>query len=97
MPVSKIRILLADDDHVFLKLTKALLSKEGYEVICADNVEAADELLHQDHFDIMMLDMCFPALHDGFGMLRKIVFVDYILLDHHVLAIQLSLMHLSKR
>lgn len=70
--MSKIRILLADDDHVFLKLTKALLSKEGYVVTCADNVETASELLHQEHFDIMMLDMCFPALHDGFGMLDRV-------------------------
>ncbi len=63
---------MADDDHVFLKLTTALLSAEGYEIICADNVVTAGDLLRREHFDIMMLDMCFPALHDGFGMLDKV-------------------------
>lgn len=70
--MSNIRILLADDDLIFLKLTSHLLQEAGYEVDCAPTCEDVDRLLIGSKHDIMMLDMCFPALHDGFNMLHKV-------------------------
>jgi len=69
---NKMNILLADDDLVFLQLTGQLLQNAGYKVNCAASLEEAEKLLEQDRHDIIMLDMCFPALQDGFALLDKI-------------------------
>ena len=68
----KISILLADDDLVFLQLTSDFLRKNGYAVDCSSNIEATETLLQKNNYDIMMLDMCFPALYDGFSLLDKV-------------------------
>ncbi|MDY0152560.1 MAG: response regulator, partial [Candidatus Cloacimonas sp.] len=61
-----------DDDDVFRRLTGELLSKEGYAVTPVANVESCLKILNESRFDIVMLDMCFPALQDGFGILYEI-------------------------
>lgn len=68
----EINILLADDDYVFLQLTSAFLKKNGYAVDCAPDIETTEALLQKNDYDIMMLDMCFPALYDGFDLLSKV-------------------------
>ncbi len=70
--MDRFRILLADDDLIFLKLTTQLLENAGYKVETAAGVEAAYEHLRNSKHDIMMLDMCFPALHDGFEVLSEV-------------------------
>lgn len=70
--MNNINILLADDDDIFRRLTGDLLSKAGYTVTPAANVESCLKILKESRFDIVMLDMCFPALQDGFGMLDEI-------------------------
>lgn len=70
--MDKFRILLADDDLIFLKLTTQLLENAGYQVETAAGVEAAYEQLRTGKHDIMMLDMRFPALHDGFEVLSEV-------------------------
>ncbi|MDD4310205.1 MAG: response regulator, partial [Candidatus Cloacimonetes bacterium] len=70
--MNSIRILLADDDLIFVKLTASLLENHGYSVLTATNVNACTRALKNEHFDIMMLDMCYPALQDGFGMLEDV-------------------------
>lgn len=70
--MNKIRVLLADDDLVFLRLTSSLLSNAGYEVTCVSGMEDCQRILKANQTDIMMLDMCFPALQDGFGILSEI-------------------------
>jgi DNA-binding NtrC family response regulator len=70
--MNKISILLADDDLVFLRLTTDLLSEAGYVVTPVSSVETCARSLKEAQYDIMMLDMCFPALHDGFGMLDEV-------------------------
>ena len=68
----EISILLADDDLIFLQLTSDFLGKNGYAVDCASNIEATKTLLQKNNYDIMMLDMCFPALYDGFNLLDEV-------------------------
>jgi len=67
--MDKTRILLADDDITFCYLVKDLLMQNNYEVIAALNSEEAQNILQMQSFDIMMLDLCFPALGDGFNLL----------------------------
>lgn len=67
----KLRILIADDDHIFCKLTRDIIRKAGYEVEIAHSVEAAQKVLDTTAIDIVMQDMCFPALQDGFFMLEE--------------------------
>ncbi len=66
------RILLADDDSVFCQLVGDLLRTNGYEVSLALDTIGARQALQRSGFDIMMLDLCFPALLDGFSLLDEV-------------------------
>ncbi len=68
----KARILLADDDKVFCGLVSSVLKRNEYEVTTVNSVEDAQKALQSSEYDIMMLDMCFPALGDGFGLLEEV-------------------------
>lgn len=68
----KARILLADDDKVFCNLVSRVLKRNEYEVTSVNSVEEAQKALQSSNYDIMMLDMCFPALSDGFGLLEEV-------------------------
>ncbi|HOH47454.1 MAG TPA: sigma-54 dependent transcriptional regulator [Candidatus Cloacimonadota bacterium] len=67
--MTRINLLLADDDQTFCKLAGDLLSREGFAVEKAYNVEEAGRHLSENFFPIVMLDMCLPELSDGFGLL----------------------------
>lgn len=68
--MKNIRILLADDDLVFLRLTSDLLCNAGYQVLTASGMSACEDILSSEAVDVLMLDMCFPALQDGFNTLN---------------------------
>lgn len=70
--MSEIRILISDDDSIFCRLTGDLLRNAGYSVHTASSIEDAVESLKRNQFDLVMQDMCFPALQDGFGMLEEL-------------------------
>ncbi|MCB5278723.1 MAG: sigma-54 dependent transcriptional regulator [Candidatus Cloacimonetes bacterium] len=70
--MNKIRILIADDDLVFCKLTGDLLRQEGYLVYTASSIDEANKALDSQSFDLVMQDMRFPALQDGFDVLEDI-------------------------
>lgn len=70
--MDRARILLADDDSVFCRLVGDLLRQNGYEVALALDTLGARQALQQSGFDIMMLDLCFPALMDGFNLLDEV-------------------------
>lgn len=70
--MSLARILLADDDLVFCRLVGDLLRKNGFGVEVAHDVGEARQILVSQSFDIMMLDMCFPALREGFELLDEV-------------------------
>lgn len=67
-----IRILVADDDHLLCTLVSDILRKENYQVVQANSAEEVRTELRRSTFDIMMLDLCFPALRDGFAVLDDI-------------------------
>jgi len=63
------RILVVDDDPGILTLEEKILSREGYEVVTASDGNRAVELVKQQEFDLVLLDVMMPGL-DGFEVSR---------------------------
>ncbi len=65
------KILLVDDEPVNIKILKAMLVPEGYEVFTAQNGLEALEKLNTDNPDIVLLDVMMPEM-DGFEVCKRI-------------------------
>jgi len=65
------RILCVDDEPDVLKFLEALLVKNGYEVIKAENGEQALEKLKEERVDLVISDVRMPNM-DGFELCRRI-------------------------
>jgi CheY-like chemotaxis protein/ribonuclease BN (tRNA processing enzyme) len=65
------RILVADDDRTVLQVLEAVLGGDGYQVITAEDGEAALELARNDGFDLILLDVQMPRL-DGLATARQL-------------------------
>ncbi len=63
----KQRILVVDDEHNILELVQYNLSEVGYEVVVADTGEQALELVAQQPFDLILLDVMLPGV-DGLSV-----------------------------
>jgi two-component system response regulator HydG len=65
------RILIADDEPLFLRTTAQLLSKAGYECVVAPDATTAIEELTRRPFDLLLSDLNMPGnlklelLHEG--------------------------------
>jgi two-component system response regulator HydG len=55
------RILIADDEPLFLRTTAELLRKEGFECVCAPSGTAALEALSREKFDLVLSDLNMPG------------------------------------
>jgi two-component system response regulator HydG len=55
------RILIADDEPLFLRTTAELLRKEGFHCTTAPNGSAALQALSQDRFDLVLSDLNMPG------------------------------------
>lgn len=58
------KILIADDDDVFLQVTSDLLKREHYEFTCVGDGAAAADLLRREAFDLMICDIGMPGNKD---------------------------------
>jgi len=69
----KKRILVVDDTVLFRELMQALLEKEGFEVLTAnDGLEAIQKVKHElPHLDLVLLDLLLPQM-TGFEVLKQI-------------------------
>lgn len=65
------RILLAEDNPVNQKLALRMLQKAGYTVSLAEDGEKALELVAQEHFDLILMDVQMPKM-DGFQATHRI-------------------------
>jgi class 3 adenylate cyclase len=65
-------VLVVDDDAISRALLVRSLERDGHRVAVADNGRQALELLHADHYDIVLLDVLMPEL-DGYDTLAHIV------------------------
>jgi two-component system response regulator HydG len=57
----KARILVADDEPLYLRTTSSLLRKEGYECVAAPDGKAALEALASGRFDLVLSDLNMPG------------------------------------
>ncbi len=58
------RILLVEDNDINAKLADALLSRKGYEVIWAMGGEESLEMIREEEFDLVLMDIQMPGM-DG--------------------------------
>ncbi|MBN2369593.1 MAG: response regulator [Vicinamibacteria bacterium] len=65
------RILAVDDDENILRLEKAILEQDGFEVVMARSGPEALGFLKEGGFDLILLDVMMPNM-DGFTFCRKI-------------------------
>ncbi len=70
---SHLRILLAEDNKVNQKIAKIILQKLGYDQVdIANNGLELLELLKQQHYDIILMDVQMPKM-DGLTTTREII------------------------
>jgi DNA-binding NtrC family response regulator len=67
----KHRILIVEDDAVFLRPLLHVVEAEGYEVRAAPSGEAALEHLRHEDFDLVLTDKLLPKM-DGIDLVRQI-------------------------
>lgn len=65
------RVLVVDDDPLMLRLVKANLDREGYDVLAASDGQAALEIAVSTVPDLVILDLMLPDI-DGFEVCQRI-------------------------
>lgn len=65
------KILLIEDDAYVRDLYQTVLSKEGYVVSMAEDGEEALEVVGQDSYDLILLDIMLPKL-TGIEVLKRL-------------------------
>ena len=65
------RILVVDDNDINLKLTSALLSKEGFEVLSLTNAAEALDAIGTFDPNLILVDIQMPTI-DGFELTRRL-------------------------
>jgi two-component system, OmpR family, alkaline phosphatase synthesis response regulator PhoP len=65
------RILIAEDEENIQDLLRLNLEMEGYEVVTTANGRKALELIEQQHFDLLLLDVMLPEVN-GFTITEQV-------------------------
>jgi DNA-binding response OmpR family regulator len=65
------KILVVDDEKNILKLYKAELEDDGYQVVLANSGKEAIELFRSENPDLVTLDIMMPDM-DGIQVLRQL-------------------------
>ena len=80
------KILLVDDEEVFVRNMSKLLAARGYRIITANNGETAIQELKEQTIDVIVLDLKMPGL-DGLATLKEIqtlgLFTQTLILTGH--------------
>ncbi len=63
------RILVADDEDSIRFLLREVMRREGYDVTVTDNGESAFQLVRENNFDLVILDVRMPGM-DGMETLK---------------------------
>ncbi len=65
------RILLVDDEENIREVVKLNLELDGYEVVTAADGKKALQHFHEQHFDLLILDVMLPEV-DGFAIAEQV-------------------------
>ena len=65
------KVLIADDDKLWRKLLSQNVHKWGYEVVTAENGQKSLELIEQQSFDLILLDIMMPGI-SGIEVLKTV-------------------------
>ncbi|MCE5203402.1 MAG: response regulator transcription factor [Coriobacteriales bacterium] len=71
MTLAPARILVVDDEDSILQFVSYNLKKEGYEVTCVKDGDAALRAADAEPFDLVILDIMLPGM-DGYEVCRKL-------------------------
>lgn len=77
MTEKRIKILLAEDERIIQYTLAEGLRSAGYDVICADDGEAAWTLFQQNTCDVALLDIRMPVL-GGIALAKRILAISDI-------------------
>ena len=69
--MNKVRILVVDDEHRYVRAIQVNLKASGYEVLTASNGQTAVDLVATEEPDLIVLDIRMPGM-DGFEVCRRI-------------------------
>jgi DNA-binding response OmpR family regulator len=69
--VSKLKVLVADDEPALRKLLKTNMELEGYETLEASNGAEVLECVERDNPDIILLDIMMPVM-DGWEVMTAL-------------------------
>jgi CheY-like chemotaxis protein len=72
MTAKKKKVLLVDDDADFVEMNKAVLEKNGYEVIAAYNGAECLEKTRSARPDLIVLDVMMATKSEGFNVSRDL-------------------------
>src|SRR6195256_3290789 len=64
------QVLIVDDEPNLRKILSAQLSRDGYDVLTAEDGEKGLEALREHHIDLVITDLKMPKL-DGMALLRE--------------------------
>ena len=64
------KLLVVDDEKNLRLVVQKEMTRQGHDVLCAEDGEAAWELLEEQDFDVVLCDINMPRL-DGIGLLRR--------------------------
>jgi two-component system, OmpR family, response regulator VicR len=57
------KILICDDDLMILKTTETKLKREGYETTTAHDGKIGQEIIENNDFDLMIIDLLMPYIN----------------------------------
>ena len=68
---AEFKLLVVDDVQINVLLLKALLGKEGYGILVANNGQEALEVIRNENPDLILLDVMMPGM-DGFEVAERL-------------------------
>ena len=68
---AEFKLLVVDDVQTNVLLLKALLGKEGYGILVANNGQEALEVIRNENPDLILLDVMMPGM-DGIECCRRL-------------------------
>ncbi len=75
--MSRLKILIVEDDELFAQTLEDFLEDEGFEVTIASDGESAYTINYEEQFDLLLLDVNLPQ-QNGFSLLKE------LRADHHL-------------